>query len=348
MNHLKLSISVIILLLSQSCKDDRSFIDTVKTETIVFSVEEALSGEVVVTEKSLLYGSVGIDLIDNDLIIHYRNQTFLYSISPVSSLENRTQLFSVGRGPNEFLSPLLLTQSDIKTGIVNFYDINRNTLIRVNLEETIKANWAIIVQQIKINGNYENPLILSDGNMLLRKRGEEKYSFSILDTINNETISNVILSKEIFEAQVLERLKEDRSKMMVFVASVDQIFIYDFKSRQFKSVSANNEFLLKDFSEGRRSNSFYYTDFQLTDNYLYLLYSNLPTDSIGILPDKQEIHIISWDGKGIARFYLDRDVISIAIDENNQIIYALTSEEEIIKYSFVCNTSDRRSHKISF
>lgn len=75
-----------------------------------------------------------------------------------------------------------------------------------------------------------------------------------------------------------------------------------------------------------------YVDVCCDDRYIYALYSGretgTPNSSYG-----RSIRVFDWNGEYQVKYILDRDILAIDIDSDNNVVYAISSNDSIVKYT---------------
>lgn len=82
----------------------------------------------------------------------------------------------------------------------------------------------------------------------------------------------------------------------------------------------------------------YYRNAFMTDDRIYVIYYPGVTEAKAKeLTSRPIIRVFSWDGEIEAQYRLDRSVFSCIVDESQNLLYGITWENKIVKYSYTKN-----------
>ncbi len=126
----------------------------------------------------------------------------------------------------------------------------------------------------------------------------------------------------------------DGRYIVIAMRAINQVNIHDLKDSSKKTVSIGNVAGVENlFGEYSLPYWTYYSDIELTDNLIFALYINhiydRPDDFI---EPPSELHVFDYSGCLKCIIPLDRYIRDISFSKYDGYIYALTFDEEILRY----------------
>jgi hypothetical protein len=265
-----------------------------------------------------------------------------------------------GPGPGEF-PDITYTNQTVYEEQLYFWirkESGRDECVLINLEkpdDMIKQKM-----ETRIETEFQFPFsfvfILNDSLFLANNQGEEQYqgkgsfippAYHIYNSRTKERLKSykpyngfVPLSDRFYEMALyvdcyysVDRIKPDKSKLVMAMELMDQINILDLTTGEvkgYKNKQSPDFSYLRSITDNLKA---YYTDLCVDDRYIYGLYS--VTHRSGRNFDTNIINVFDWDGNFIKKIALDKVVLDYTLDPVNKFIYINTlseDDEEIYRY----------------
>jgi len=310
-----------------------------------FNVEENLG----YPNKIYCYDSI-IALLD----INDKHQVHLLS---ANTKEVLNKIITKGQGPNELIGAWHLTSMD-GTGSFYVHDIVSRYIMGVNITNALYSEFKPF---LKIHLRDELSMgdcaeLLNDSTFVMSGRfddcriikfnndGKILEKIGVTPDINKKRRFDPILS-ESYQGKI--KLKPDGSKYALACKFADQIEIFDcngisqerfivgpmFFSPVYKTVNRGGSSAM---AIDREKSIEGYTSLAVSDNYIIGLFSgaSLSGRQSG---DSKILHVFDWDGNPVARYFLNQECLSIDIEANKLILYALTINPNVEVFSCSLN-----------
>lgn len=260
--------------------------------------------------------------------------------------ENRVlkEMIGYGQGPEEMLACNIGFYEDK----IWLYDMTKKRIGIVPVDSFLMYDRPIVSQQ-KLEHNYYTVAMFSDSIMLGTNDLTNSSKISRIN-LNTGSISrcgdyahlpnNIPLSASIDAANSYISVNPVTKDILLSYRYTDMIEIYspDGKLKHalhgpanfdidFQAKTGENHGFMAKTRNTRKA----YVNTYVTEKNIYLLFSGCKRSeknwSYGT-----ELHVFSWDGRPLKRYLLEDPLLSFAIDESSQIIYAFSSiTEELIK-----------------
>ncbi len=282
---------------------------------------------------------------NNMLIVRDKDQSHYYKLVYLDS-KIISKFGKIGDGPNELRSDFTRASVDLtnKIAYVSDYPIYYS----YSMDSLKRGMYSHPINSIRINTE-EDDLIESTASngyvigAMFRKRfgvyGLEKRNFQSLGNYEEGTYMS---NQAMFFSHPYEK------KTVMLERSAEAFTILDY--------SNGNISLVKDF-KGWRSESeeseesggitrvilgddakFCFTNCSISKDYIYALYSGNTRSEISTTTDPSSakiVYVLDWDGNPVKKLTLDRPVRSIAVDEENQLLYAgafIDKELKVVRF----------------
>lgn len=351
---------IITLALFTSCINDSS--NLVEFQNLkYFNNKEFLSNKILkhqVFNDNFIGYPVRITKIDTLLFaVDMKMDTLVHAFS-TNSKSYLGQFVSRGNGPKELITCSEITPSNNNANFwafditsVKWMEYNINSLFnRESDEKTEEINFKkekfdyTGVNQPKWISNdlfvfnslfkYKERFYIFDKNLNLKK---EVYNPNL--KITSELPENIL--GDIFSSFM--DVKPDKSKIVLVGRYLDAIEIYDTEGNlltmlkgpdklfdfKFDIESSLNRGAMIKLQETRRA----YIGVKTTNQQIYVLYSGKERKDPTNYSYSNIIYTFDWDGNPINKYELDAQISSFAIDEKNNIIYALHHDAYLISYN---------------
>lgn len=284
-----------------------------------------------------------------DSIIALRNTKGDQQVVLLSAASGKIKkkIIKTGRGPGELLAAWHLTSMDTKG---NFYvfDVTTKELMRVNLDSTLSGKQIVhpkmdLAEALKNNLSVElldDTTFVASGyfdNFRIRKfnrTGSRSTEMGINPAVaikpNSDTSKFDMLLNEYYQG-IIKR-SPDGSKYALGCLRSDQIEVFDKNSDRQKRFIIGPIYQEPTYNvlEGGSMSlnpdiaiDAYYT-IAVTDKYILGLFFGKTLSSTPDSGYAQTVHVFDWDGKPIARYFLDQPCISMDIDPRTNRLYTLS------------------------
>jgi hypothetical protein len=331
---------------------------------VVFSCKKESSifkGEVFIVDEpdidTLIGSKVEIDGLYTGSIFAYDSLMFFLSekyhsafgcdglVFNIETGKQITSIVKLGRGPEEFVTACFSLQYDIVNKVIGvwFYDYSKRKNVLVDLTDN---SWEKIINLSGLEHERDAPamriFVLNDSLIMIYNQGEELYtsenwlsppSYYIFNYITNKTVASYEFfngfkyNTEISPPACLnssDRLKIDRTKLVMAMRYTRQINILDIESGKITGYKVKNSPELDIVREGGQSNlKTFYWRVDVDDDLIYAMIN-------------RTVDVYGWDGSFKRRLKFDkRRPIDIALDPVNKYLYMIALEnddEKIYRY----------------
>jgi hypothetical protein len=332
---IKIKLLLYILVISTSCRNNNTNINTTKTNVII--------GKVAKLEESL--STREIHIIDSLIIIQEYGNTYNFIVYNKNSLEPVGKFGREGRGPSEYNLPMMMKQKITLRDSVYLivYDLNLKRIDSINILNSInKTNYyprSLNFTNRKLSQvfPFETAVIAADSFLVGTCNYNDGGKFFCYDIFNNslewEPYYPTPKIKPAKQVQgdlykcylALRPNKEEIAAVSLFFERID---ILNKKGELKRSIVFENQDKGPDFSSPDRMPPKgvheYFTSVSVTQDFIYALNIDLDTDNNTIL-DTVSLIKSSWEDKGIPpeTYKLTPRVMKMAVDEENRKIYGI-------------------------
>ena len=348
-----IGIVVATFLLIVSCEPKQYIVSEV-TEIDVSAVPEIeLQG---ITTNLDIMGATEIGIIDNYFVVATTDPNGQIRVFDKNSLKELAILCPEGRSRTDLMHPYLQSLQLVnKNDLPTLLMVDNNSVIKsINLKESVIAGSAVVDTIIKAICQPVDGYSLYVGNnrwldyhgiyfddprdnictapTFIVKEKQGKQEIPLFGDIKN--MEAVAWTASYYIGVALPRPSGRKAVFVMYV--LDYFNIFDTDSMTVKTIHNSNSITI-DKPTGIndvRNIPLNCTSVATTDDLIittvwnYSYYQSLENPKFPI-----HVRIWDWDGKLIARFYMDRHLASIAYDEENMILYGLDSGDEKI-YSY--------------
>lgn len=169
--------------------------------------------------------------------------------------------------------------------------------------------------------------------------GPNRFSYKVYNADNQEEISILKLYDDVSEDGMEKLISGDRfnpqkNKIAMGMIMLDQINIVDLNDNNNVCVTTAPRFTWISEIQDKPNIDMkvFYTTLEITDDYIFALYTNQAFAEWQKVSKPVEIHIFDWDGNGIARLNINEYLQYFAIDEINRCLYGIDHLERFYKY----------------
>lgn len=297
-----------------------------------FGTVQVLSGEKLPYIHSI--GSYGCDFSAPYLLLSLAKQDSLLGIYNVTKQVFLGNYFAIGAGPDDFSSFVIVNQQKDSLLMVN--DVYKKELKIIRLVETVEQMQMVCLERLSYEGIHEM-LFYTDSLMWMKsiEDGEMTYTCSNPEypavSLYKERIGNLDLNHMLLLA---DAIKPDGSKLVSLTGVLNQIDILSLTSTD-ENISVTTAKAPITFSELQDDKYEHAVDYYLSIprcNDLYIIALHVSQDT-----RKKSLHVIDWQGNGVAEYLLREDLVDFCVDWKRQIIYGITSGEEVYAYQIPLN-----------
>ena len=315
-----------------------------------FPVEKKLHGEQVLT----------IDNFIPDYIDVY-NDSLLCFTSTLGEKGHHIALYQLSE--KTFLPPILRVGGKdgqtlgyntfgFEQGYLWNYDPGKEKIIFTRLDSLHEAGASHFIKEMPVQGFYYSPQLVNDSTLLTSGNyfhSHDDYKLATLDMTSGKSYNQMApysadSSKPYTTPQKMSDesflfLKPSKNKCVLAYRFTDRIELVDLDSRKSTIIRGQDMFepRMKVMTRRNGTKIAYpgdesreaYVRGQVTDKYIYLLYSgNLPGGE-NLFYGKY-IHVYDWDGKPVKRLELDNYTKDIAVTANDSLLYMYDPKSTII------------------
>jgi hypothetical protein len=294
-----------------------------------------------------------------DTLIGFISSKFSNYFMNVFNVNSGKFLYSLckrGQGPDDFISITWTAQFVHEDHIYLWIrkEGGKDESVLINLE-----NPDNVVRQkmnIKIDTEFQYPFglifVLNDSLFLGSNQGEDQYlgkgsfvppAYHIYNSNTKQEIKhhrpynaftpkyNAYMAADYYYS--MDRMKPDKSKIVMAMSLLDQINIFDMTTGEFKGYRNKNSPDFKYLTHSPDNFIMYYIYVCVDDTYIYGLYSNTKYNLQKY--ESNIVNVFDWNGNFIKQIILDKVALDMAFDPVNKYLYTDVigeKEEEIYRY----------------
>lgn len=265
------------------------------------------------------------------LLLSLAKQDSLLAVYDLETKEFIGNYFSIGGGPDDFRSFVITNQS--KSSILTVNDIYNKKLKMICLPKTFNNKQVVYEKILAYEGVHE--MVFSVDSMWWMKSvldGEITYTCSESGfppkMLYKESIGRMDLDNMLV---LSDAIKPDGSKIVSLSGILDQIDILSLHTEEKNfSVTTSQELVtiqqLQD-NNYRNVREYFLAVPRCNDSYIMALH---------VCPDtnQKSLYVIDWNGKGVANYLIDEDIVDFCVDWDRELIYGITESEEVYEYNF--------------
>ncbi len=331
---------LLCIIIFYSCRNGSdNLLDGPNTVVTGFPIEEVAIGKKTGLE---IMGVNDIFIVDT-FFIAFKASGYndFFEIYSTNNLQPLGTFLSKGKGPDEFLSityknEYLHTPQGIKLWISDFtlnkrccFNLTKSVARGITVLDTV---FHLCQEGVVLNLNDSVRLVKSSvpGNILFRLQDKKNLDFlseyEILKSYIPRYTSDVSLSMDVCK-------HPSRNLVVGNMLFFNQINFFDFDKK--KQFSISYGLPIDIFETAKLSDAklkMYYSATVPTENYIYALYVNRQMEGFPHFENGVEIHIFDLNGHAVKKISIPENIHYFAVDENNEFIYGLNSQEEIFQY----------------
>ena len=305
---------------------------------------ELLSGELVQID------TIGIweTWIEDSLLFmsDYTSEEAFYSIYSLHSNQLLyDHLFLFGRGPNEYHEARLFHLYSDEKGVKAWFSVNyRTKMICVDITTSILTQHLVVEREVELNVEDKFALFCvfydSDTSFVMRSTFNNDH-ISIYNSISQKTQSIGWLYSQEYPRYEPSDLgcgyvyNASKSMLAGGMGFFDQINFYPLKEEKPFSVSISPKAIRYDDVKAKPMNdrSRYYGYVCYTDDILIFTYSAGKERYTERSPEKNYLHIVSWEGELLKIYELDCYLIWPSYDKRTGYLYGIEMEtDRVLRY----------------
>lgn len=298
-----------------------------------FDTVQTLSGKKLPYINSI--GFYGCDVSYPYLMLGLSKQDSLLAIYDIEKELFLGNFFSIGSGPDDFRSFIITGQC--QDSVITVNDIYNKKLKMIRLPETISKKCAVYYNTLEYEGMHEM-IFYIDSLLWMKNSIDDKITYTSsrvgypIKTLYKESIGRQDLDNMLL---LSDAIKPDGNKIVSLSGVLNQIDILSLDSEKGDiSVTTSNELVtFKQLQKKQYKNvkDYFLSIPRCNDKYIFALHISHDTN-------KKSLYVIDWNGKGVANYLLDEDVVDFCVDWNRNVIYGITSSEEVYEYNFALKT----------
>lgn len=283
------------------------------------SVERVSLTPDLITESDSLIGSYALYYIDDDHLLFKFPQGFFFKSWNVKTSSVEASFLRKGRGPGEY--PSLGAPSIIHSGSGKvLMDIATNdALITLDLYQLLSDPKGVIIDKLPFDGIAGDGIVLdayrlADGFLCQVVGDADVYSFKL---ISDKKVLKSFPIPPLLDASLPEnsyvsdyQLRPDKSALVLPMYRFNRLIIIGLDDSRIKNIRTYKD------------DSGVYDSATCSQKYIYVVYKHKNGG--------QEIQVFDWDGHFIQVFELDYSLMSIAVNEDDTILYALTTDSKLL------------------
>lgn len=338
---------ILYLLLLSSCRQRPQNIFIGNTKTINdFPKTDTLTGDTISIDN---FGANTIHVIDSFMIFAGGRLDTFYTVCSKYDYTHLGNYIPQGRGQSELsgISFPLFNQTDTSGAKIFLQDRENLTIKTFNITQSVKAGQTIFDNRtidIKNLPGLKALYPLNDTLLFLHyfnyKNNKECYALLNANTLiplYTDTVYNNSLSSRgnIFLWNTFGSINHNKKRYVTAMQFFNQINIYDYNTRKaITIIPYNNQTQLTEVEETLMPEKMeYYEDLISTDTQIWALYANQNRKDWATKENiSTEIHIFDWEGNPIKKLILPQKINKIALDEEQNLLYGMTSSEQVYKY----------------
>lgn len=337
-----------ILLLFNSCQRPTYNIFKGDTKYITsFPKTDSLKGDTIIINS---FGANTIHIVDSFMVfVGSRLDTF-YKVCSKNNYEFLGSYVPKGRGDSE-LSDItfpIFCKTESDGAKIYLQDRGSSTIKIFNITQSVKSQRTIFDEErinIKSFPGFKALYPINDTLFFTHyfDYKEDKECYSLLNSNTNiplyiDTIYTEKLSSRgnIFLWNTFNCLNPNKQKYATAMQFFNQINIYEIDKRKALTIIPQGESShLEEVETTLMPEKMeYYEDLISTENQIWALYANQNRKDWATKENiSTEIHILDWDGNPQHKLILPQKINKIALDEEQKILYGMTSSEQVFKYN---------------
>lgn len=337
----KLRFLLFIVFISTSCRHRDVKLKTNENNVIV--------GKVLNLESEGVLSTINIHIIDSLIIIQELGNTYNFTVYNKNTLKLIGKFGRQGRGPAEYLYPIMMKQKIVKkdSAYLIIFDLNRHRIDYINILGAVnKENYypkSIKFQNQKLAQFYpmDVAVITVDSFLIGNSIRNPEGRFFCYDIYNSKLVwepfypipkimpHEGLLLRDLYMCDLaLRPTGKDIASASLYFERID---LLDKKGKLVRSIVFENQDKEPVFSTtSKKQGHQYFTSISVNQDYIYAVNKDRDINNREII-DTVSLIKATWDDKGIPPeiFKLTPKVNKIAVDDNNQVLYGIktTSSE---------------------
>ena len=344
----KISLFIFAVLLLFSCQQEKKDVKTI-------AKEYAVAKKQILSTK---YNTHNVSILDSYVLVKniYIKDRPLFSLY-ANDKGDFTHLLDFGKdgnGPNEFESGVYYTrQFVIENNQVKFwvYEKNRKRYSQINLTKSIEEKKTVIDNVVKIRSGikfadlfYVNDKVVGNVSNLSKSQKQLLFynfkkdtiikSVDFNFTVENPNKKDAHFTLGEFNGIYLNSLRYQakQGKLVSAMLSLKELNVFNINGALVASL--NKEPLrIKKVDEFLKEEKIYFADMQLTDNFIYTLYSGETETNYYEKASPVTIKIYDWNCNLKATIPLKESINFISVDEKNKFLVGVSiTQEKVMQY----------------
>lgn len=307
------------------------------------------------------------------IITTSNNPAAMFNIFDIHSKELLASFGNKGRGPNDFILPFSIKQY-WKDSLDNTFIVvtDNQDICTINVTESVKEGYPVkeIIGKLDSFGEYSavfnNVAILGpdesfkwigpkyidarDGletpPYFLLQLSDSSFDFNVFPSLFKSPAFNQI---HYFSYEGAIRISSDKKKAAFFPCMINEFVIFDIPDKKTKRVIGQSPIPFEDL--GKKA----YDDI-INSGKLFSIDASVSDQMIAVLLDgrriietregagkQSSIQLFDWEGHTLAELHFDKYYTQVALNENNQELYLLDTEDNICRLDlqpYITTSSD--------
>lgn len=279
-------------------------------------------------------GFYGCEIHYPYLFLNLYNQDFHVAVYDIIKKKYYGDYFKKGPAPHEYIDFSFLNQANDSVVWIN--DAHRKKIKSYVLNQVNDSIHFTVNAELDYGNKKEDvfSLFVNQDFSIWEKRYDiEKMNLYFINSQRNNIVypfhSNISRNDLNRIMTLSDGIKDDGTKIVSLTGIWDQIEIVDLiNNKNNISVSTSQKRMSWENYQEKSNEELkeYYLSLPRCNDELILTLHNRDGE--------KEILLIDWNGNGIADFKIEEDLIDFTVDWKRQIIYGVTSDDNIYKYQF--------------
>lgn len=347
-NNFPIIAGFIIICITFSCNQ----VNDNRNEIIKFPESEELSGNIITTVKTQHIRTLRI--IDSILVIVNIEGDYFFEYYNCNNFELIGKYGTKGKGPGEFLFPLLtgdFVKKSLTETIIQVYDWHRQCISYVDLHKSINEK-SYACKSLILNNDLKNAcgvIFISDSIIGMIPDHGVSSRFIIYNS-KNHSINHIPFIPKLAKWNIHRNNQYYLYATGGYCVNQNQFFIaapsgngqldfFDLMGNYLKTIHIRDNNYLKEAKYARSVMAIdgfnvFYSDLQIVNEEIYALFSIIKLPDLKKISESR-IYVFDLEGNPKKEYILDNEIHRFAIDTvNKRFIGLLTNEGELVSFRY--------------
>ena len=298
--------------------------------------------------ENLPPGITGIEKMDSLVVLrHSHDPNFSISVYDIRKDRFLGSLLRKGRGPEEYITASYWGEYNIDDNgdlYIYFSAINEKEILKCNISEFLRTGEYTTENLYSFSNISYKTHILNDSEFLsyFYDYDKQQVFFRKFSSTKEDYTDYLVFNKTIPSPSGFEllssanRLSPNKDKIAMGQLNFSFINILDLTNPKNNLSIMPDRALYESFevvqNKAIEDQIMNYIDLKCSLSYIYALYSGQRFNDWQEVEHGVELHIVDWQGRGIARLIIDESLLLFYIDENSKTMYAFDYLENTYIY----------------